>query len=337
MAKKTTINKVNIRSGAQLKTECQQYLKDAIAEVLLDCQETLSEAKEALNKQKKILKKQNQLVKTLEQQLKKNQTAVDKKPTKAAQNKVKTVNSKLKEATKTAGAINKNITKIDSEIEKINAYYKKQKALKSALSTFEKNYKAELLIAKNTTDANKTENKVVKSKPVKKTVETTTALVDTAIKAGQKAPSFTAMNDQGQTISLNDFTGKKVVLYFYPKDDTPGCTAQAHDFTQHAADFAANNTVIIGVSRDDQASHQRFKEKYNLNFDLLVDSDEVLCEDYGVIKMKNMYGKQVRGIERSTFLIDEMGVISQVWRKVKVADHVKTVLSATQEKEFTLA
>lgn len=336
MARKTTITKVDIRSGAQLKTECQQYLKEAVAEVLLDCQETLSEAKEALNKQKTILKKQKQLVSTLGQRLKKAQAAVDKKPTKAAQNKVKTVNSKLKEATKSVVVINKNIARIDSEVGKINAYYKKQKALKSALATFEKNYKAELLAAENAPVSKKTENKVVKTKPVQKTAETT-ALVDTAIKSGQKAPSFTATNDQGQTVSLNDFTGKKVVLYFYPKDDTPGCTAQAHDFTQHAADFAANNTVVIGVSRDDQASHQRFKEKYNLNFDLLVDSDEVLCEAYGVIKMKNMYGKQVRGIERSTFLIDEMGVITQVWRKVKVADHVRTVLSATEEKEFTLA
>ncbi len=130
-----------------------------------------------------------------------------------------------------------------------------------------------------------------------------------------------------QTIGLGDFKGKRVVLYFYPKDATPGCTSEGRDFAARAAEFEADNAVILGVSRDSVESHERFREKESLPFDLLSDADELLCAAFDVIRMKNMYGKQVRGIERSTFLIDEEGVLCHEWRKVKVPGHVADVLA----------
>ncbi|WP_018868064.1 MULTISPECIES: peroxiredoxin [unclassified Thioalkalivibrio] len=134
-----------------------------------------------------------------------------------------------------------------------------------------------------------------------------------------------------QTLGPGDFRGKIVVLYFYPKDSTPGCTNESRDFAASKAAFDAAGAVILGVSRDSVKSHDNFRAKQELPFDLLSDADEQLCEAFDVIKMKNMYGKQVRGIERSTFLIDEQGVLRREWRKVKVPGHVDEVLAAVRE------
>jgi len=133
-----------------------------------------------------------------------------------------------------------------------------------------------------------------------------------------------------QTLGLGDFAGRRLVLYFYPKDATPGCTNESRDFAAQQAEFDAENTTIVGVSRDSVRSHERFRDKEQLPFDLLSDADEALCEAFDVMRMKNMYGKQVRGIERSTFLIDENGVLRREWRKVKVPGHVAEVLDAVR-------
>ena len=122
-----------------------------------------------------------------------------------------------------------------------------------------------------------------------------------------------------------------MVLYFYPKDATPGCTTEGKDFRDHADAFAAANTVILGISRDSVKSHERFRDKQGFNFDLLSDADEQACNAYDVIREKSLYGKKIRGIERSTFLIDAEGVVRQVWRKVKVRGHVEEVLEAVRE------
>jgi peroxiredoxin Q/BCP len=135
----------------------------------------------------------------------------------------------------------------------------------------------------------------------------------------------------GSAVGLGDFSGRRIVLYFYPKDATPGCTSESRDFAASQNEFTAENTVILGVSRDSIASHEKFRAKEGLGFDLLSDGDEALCNAFDVIKMKNMYGKQVRGIERSTFLIDEQGVLRREWRKVKVPGHVAEVLAAVRE------
>lgn len=130
----------------------------------------------------------------------------------------------------------------------------------------------------------------------------------------------------GLSFKLSDYIGKNLVIYFYPKDSTPGCTTQGVDFRDAYADFQATDTEIFGVSRDSLKSHENFKAKFTFPFELLSDSEELACNLFDVIKMKNMYGKQVRGIERSTFIIDKNGVLVHEWRKVKVKEHVKEVL-----------
>ncbi|CAN5635117.1 peroxiredoxin [soil metagenome] len=147
------------------------------------------------------------------------------------------------------------------------------------------------------------------------------------LKAGDKAPDFRVMNDEGKEISLNDLKGKKVVLYFYPKDDTSGCTAEACDFRDNIRFFIENNTVVLGVSKDSVSSHVKFKNKFDLPFNLLSDESLEMIKAYGVWKEKSMYGKKYMGIERTTFLIDEKGKITEIYEKVKVPDHVKEILS----------
>lgn len=148
----------------------------------------------------------------------------------------------------------------------------------------------------------------------------------TTISVGNALPDFTAHATSGKQISLSDYKDKNVVLYFYPRDDTPGCTLESQNFRDAHADFAKHHTVILGISRDTLSSHEKFKCKYDLPFELISDNEEVLCQLFGVMKDKNMYGKKVRGIERSTFLIDKQGKLRHEWRGVKVPGHVDQVL-----------
>lgn len=148
---------------------------------------------------------------------------------------------------------------------------------------------------------------------------------------GKPVPAFKLEATSGQTITEKDLKGKNTVLYFYPKDDTPGCTQEGQDFRDEIKQFTKLNTQIIGVSRDTVKSHENFKAKYAFPFELLSDPDETLCSAFDVMQLKNMYGKQVRGVERSTFLIDDKGVLRREWRKVKVQDHVNEVLAAIKE------
>lgn len=142
-----------------------------------------------------------------------------------------------------------------------------------------------------------------------------------------KAPDFALENEKGEVVRLADFKGKHIVLYFYPKDMTPGCTTEACDFRDAHADFSGLNAVILGVSMDDANKHTKFIEKHGLPFSLLVDSDHAVAEQYGVWVLKKMYGKEYMGIERSTFLINEEGMIVKEWRKVRVKNHIADVLS----------
>ncbi|MEO8936543.1 MAG: peroxiredoxin [Burkholderiaceae bacterium] len=143
---------------------------------------------------------------------------------------------------------------------------------------------------------------------------------------GTEVPAFEA-EATGGTIRLADQRGKNVVLYFYPKDSTPGCTVETQEFGDASADLAAADTVVFGISRDSIKSHHKFKDALGIPFELISDPDETLCALFGVVKMKNMYGKQVRGIERSTFLVDGDGVLVHAWRGVKVPGHVAEVLA----------
>ena len=146
----------------------------------------------------------------------------------------------------------------------------------------------------------------------------------------QPIPDFQLPATSGKNFQLSDYLGKTLVIYFYPKDSTPGCTTQGIQFRDHYQQFQQHNTEIFGISRDSLKSHQNFKAKFSFPFELLADTEEAACSLFGVIKMKNMYGKQVRGIERSTFIIDKNGTLVKEWRGVKVDGHVAEVLSFIQ-------
>ena len=148
---------------------------------------------------------------------------------------------------------------------------------------------------------------------------------------GKKCPNFQGECTSGLTLSNKDFVGKNLVIYFYPKDSTPGCTTEGNEFTDNYKIFKKLGTEILGVSRDSIKSHENFKSKQSFPFELLSDSDEKMCKDFDVMKMKSMYGREYMGVDRSTFLINKKGNIIREWRSVKVKGHVDEVLTAVKE------
>ncbi|MEC9265911.1 MAG: thioredoxin-dependent thiol peroxidase [Pseudomonadota bacterium] len=151
-----------------------------------------------------------------------------------------------------------------------------------------------------------------------------------ALSEGDTAPDFTMPTDGGGTVRLSDLKGKPVILYFYPKDDTPGCTKEACGFRDSLPDFSGAGATVIGVSKDTVAKHDKFKAKYDLTFPLASDEDGAVCEAYGTWVEKSMYGRKYMGIDRATFLIDGDGKLAKIWRKVKVPGHVEDVLAAVK-------
>ena len=151
------------------------------------------------------------------------------------------------------------------------------------------------------------------------------------IDVGKKAPAFSLQNQEGEKISLNDFKGKNVILYFYPKDNTSGCTQEACNLRDHFPNFGRLDAVILGVSPDSVESHKKFAAKYNLPFNLLSDEKKELVEKYEVWKEKSMYGRKYMGVERSTFVIDKAGKVRKIFRKVKVPNHHKELIDALKE------
>jgi len=153
------------------------------------------------------------------------------------------------------------------------------------------------------------------------------------LKNGSKAPDFTLPTDGGGSVTLSALKGQPVVLYFYPKDDTPGCTQESCDFRDNMTALKRLKVQVIGISKDSVKKHDKFKEKYELNFPLASDEEGSVCEKYGVWVEKSMYGKKYMGIERSTFLIDAEGKIAHMWRKVSVTDHVTEVLQVLKDQK----
>ena len=151
-----------------------------------------------------------------------------------------------------------------------------------------------------------------------------------ALQIGDPAPDFTLPNQDGDPVQLSTLRGQRVVIYFYPKDDTPGCTTEAQGFRDHLAAFSAAGVRVIGVSKDTAAKHDKFKAKHDLPFTLISDADGDICESFGVWVEKSMYGKKYMGIERATFLVAGDGTIAKIWRKVKVKGHVEEVLAAAE-------
>lgn len=152
-----------------------------------------------------------------------------------------------------------------------------------------------------------------------------------APQVGEVVPNFTLPSTAGQDFNLSDYQGKKVVLYFYPKDSTPGCTTEGYEFSTLQDEFRRHNTEVFGISRNSLLSHDKFRDQESITVDLLSDPDETACKMFDVIKPKNMYGKQVIGVERSTFLLDEQGRLVKEWRKVKAEGHAKEVLNTIKE------
>ena len=150
------------------------------------------------------------------------------------------------------------------------------------------------------------------------------------LEVGKKAPSVKLKDQEGKTVSLSDFKGKKVVLYFYPKDNTSGCTKEACNFRDGIKEIESENAVLIGVSPDSVESHKKFAEKFELPFNLLIDPEKKVLETYGVWKEKSMYGKKYMGVERTTIVIDETGKVSKIFPKVKVEGHLNQVLEAVK-------
>lgn len=156
-----------------------------------------------------------------------------------------------------------------------------------------------------------------------------------SVSLNEPVPDFQAQATSSQLVSLAALKGRQVVLYFYPKDSTPGCTTEGQGFRDHHADFLATDTVVFGVSRDGLKSHENFKAKQGFPFELISDKDEQLCQLFDVIKLKKLYGKEYMGVDRSTFLIDKKGVLRQEWRGVKVPGHVEAVLEAARALQRT--
>ena len=151
------------------------------------------------------------------------------------------------------------------------------------------------------------------------------------VKIGEKVPEFSLPSTGNKTVELSELKGKNIIIYFYPKDATPGCTIEGQNFRDNIRKFSLLNTVVLGVSRDKISSHEKFKKNQKFPFDLLSDEDEKLCKIFNVMKEKNMYGRKFFGIERSTFLIDKKGVLRNEWRKVKVKNHVGDVLQTLKK------
>ena len=170
-------------------------------------------------------------------------------------------------------------------------------------------------------------SKSPKGQSTRKSSTKTKATKPSALQVGRKAPAFTLPDENGNTVSLSDFKGKKVVLFFYPKDDTPGCTKEACSFRDGIDDIRDSRAVVLGVSADSVDSHRKFSNKFKLNFSLLSDVDKKVIQAYDVWKEKSMYGRKYMGIERTTYVIDEQGKIAQVFPKVKVDSHLEEVLS----------
>ena len=153
-----------------------------------------------------------------------------------------------------------------------------------------------------------------------------------SISIGDNIPNLTVATTKNNELSLSELQGKKLVLYFYPKDNTPGCTQEGKDFTEHYQEFQKLNTEILGVSKDSLKKHSNFIEKYDFPFDLIADTEEELCQAMDVIKEKSMYGKKYMGIERSTFIFNEKGVLIHEFRKIRVKGHIEEVLAALKEE-----
>ncbi len=254
------------------------------------------------------------------------QSLVNKETIKEARKYAEASAKDLKQFIKTTD-MKKVKAMIEREAKDLQTFQKKLPKELAKFSKFVDGQKKELeKILRNVgipTTKGVSKSKTVLSKKSKKS----TAAASSGLSEGAVAPDFALVSDSGDTVKLSSLKGKAVVLYFYPKDDTPGCTKESCDFRDYQKDFSAENALIFGISRDDQASHQKFKAKFNLPFPLLVDADGEACQAYGVWQEKSMYGKTFMGIVRTTFIINAQGKVAKIYPKVSVDGHVEQVLA----------
>ncbi len=311
------------------------YLKDTLTEIQQEYAEHTALLQKKIKVSKELKAKLKLRVKGLTAKHKTMAGQLENKKTKALQERVKKSSFKLKNETSLFNNAEREAASLKVELYELNMVKKMQKALQLSINEFYKTYSAEVAAqsADSAIDKVKQATKVRKPSPVQEDIQNQQNLLALDVRTaelspGQAAPAFSTLSDSGDTVGLDQFKGQQVVLYFYPKDDTPGCTQESKDFTSLQQQYAEANTIILGVSRDSVESHAKFKEKYGFNFSLLADTDESICTAYGVIKEKNRYGKMVLGVERSTFLIDAEGNLKHIWRNVRVAGHAEAVLTA---------
>ena len=297
-----------LKTSKQLQQECQSYLKSTFSEIQHQHQQCIADIQSAIKTNRQLIKDSKLALRASAEKRAATEAKLAKKKTQTALNALAKTQDAVKAIIRDEKIATQALGKLQQQLVEVKAYKAKAKAREAALKTFDKTYQADTVVSGEITN--------------------TKALIESTLHIGDKAPDFTAVLADNKGISLSQYKGKQVVLYFYPRDNTPGCTIEANDFTASNGAFAAKNAVIIGVSRDSLTSHQKFIDKFSIPYTLLADTDETICQAYGVIKNKNMYGKKVRGIERSTFLIDAQGNIKHIWRKVKVEEHVEAVLSA---------
>ncbi|MCO5114406.1 MAG: peroxiredoxin [Bdellovibrionaceae bacterium] len=264
---------------------------------------------------------------------KKAQKKASRKTTKKAPKKIAKTASKKAKKTKASQTVSKKASAKSKASKK-----KTNKAAKAKKTSSKKAVKTVSGSKKKITSAKKTKSAGAKSAPKTKTKSVTqksktttpaSVVSKTSLKVGDRVPHFVAQATKG-TVSLDGLKGKKVVIYFYPKDHTPGCTIEGHDFSKALPEFTSHNTLVYGVSRDSLSSHASFIDKQCYTIDLISDPEEKLCQIFGVMAEKSLYGRQYIGVDRSTFLIDESGVVTHVWRNVKVDGHVDEVLKAAK-------
>lgn len=260
---------------------------------------------------------------------KKAKKKVSRKTTKKATKKIAKAASKKAKKTKVS---KKASAKSKASKKKTNKAAKTKKTSSNkAVKTLSES-KKKITPAKKTKSAGAKSATKSKTKSVtqkSKTTKPVSVVSKTSLRVGDRVPNFVAQATKG-TVSLESLKGKKVVIYFYPKDHTPGCTIEGHDFSKALPEFTSHNTLVYGVSRDSLSSHESFIDKQCYTIDLISDPEEKLCQLFGVMAEKSLYGRQYVGVDRSTFLIDESGVVTHVWRNVKVDGHVDEVLKAAK-------
>jgi len=328
--------KATLSLSRQLNDQLRVVLKD----LRVTCQEVANVSREELKKTKDIIKRMNEKIEKVTGRLEIAAEGYQERPTATAKARLANAKKQLKKAEKSLQDSLKLQEDLYKRIEEARELREKCLAREVALKAFEQDWRSGKKEASASTPPKESKKRTDKKETVSLNDSSETSycqeneleIPPAVVALDKKIPEDIRVSLTGnESLSLNDLGGQNLVLYFYPKENTAGCSQEGSDFTAHYESFKERNTLILGVSRDSLASHEKFKEKLNFPFDLVADEDEQLCLQFGVIKMKNNFGKRFRSVERSTFLIDSDGVLRKAWRNVKVPGHVNEVLEAVYE------